>query len=96
MNPPKSHRTLAALAAMLLFQSPAARATWVTAESSNINVETRWVLAESSNIRVDTRDYAYLIVNAPNGTVEPPDRQFVPNTPVLLTATPDTGYVFSK
>ena len=96
MNPPNSHRTLAALAAMLIFQAPAARATWVTAESSNINVETRWVLAESSNIRVDTRDYAYLIVNAPNGTVEPPDRQFVPNTPVLLTATPDTGYLFSK
>ena len=96
MNTPKSHRTLAALAAMLLFQAPAARATWVTAESSEINVETRWVLAESSNIRVDTRDYAYLTINASNGTVEPPDRQFVPNTTVLLTATPDPGYLFSK
>ena len=96
MNLPQSTRTFAALAAALLLHAPAAHATWVTAESPNINVETRWVAAESSNINVDTRDYVYLTINAPHGTVLPPDRQFVPNTTVELTPTPDLGYLFSK
>ncbi|MCX6868866.1 MAG: hypothetical protein NTV46_22220 [Verrucomicrobia bacterium] len=96
MNTTKFHRTLAALAALLILPAPLARATWVTAESSNTNVETRWILIESSNILVDTRDYVYLTVNALHGTVLPPERQFVPNTTVELTPTPDLGYLFSK
>jgi hypothetical protein len=96
MNTPQSTRTFAALAAAIFVQAPAARATWVTAESSNISVETRWVLAESSNIRVDTRDWAYLTITAPHGAVLPLDRQFLPNITVELTATPDPGYLFSE
>ena len=96
MNISISLRTLSVIAAALLVQIPAARATWVTAESSNINVETRWILIESGNILVDTRDYVYLTVNALHGSVLPPERQFVPNTTVELTPTPDLGYLFHE
>ena len=95
MNMTKSHRTLAALAALLLFQAPTARATWVTAESTNINVETRWILIESSNISVDTRDWVYLTINAPHGSV-PGAGQYLPNTTVELTPTADAGYLFGE
>ena len=106
MNTPQSHRILAALVALILLPAPAARATWVTAESSEINVETRWVLAESSNISVDTRSYVYLTINAPHGTVTCDGQQvhnataqlaFTPNSTVELAALPpDPGYLFSK
>ena len=96
MNMTQSYRTMAALAALLFLHAPSARATWAIAESSNTNVETRWILIESSNIGVDTRDYVYLTVNALHGAVLPPERRFVPNTPVELTVTPDPGYLFSK
>jgi len=87
MNMTKSHRTLAALAALLLFQAPTARATWVTAESTNINVETRWILIESDNINVDTRDGVHLTINAPHGSV-PGAGQYDQGTTVELTASP--------
>ena len=95
MNLRQSHRTLAALAALLLFQAPLARATWVTAESSNINVETHWVLIESSNVSVDTREWVDLTITALHGTV-PGAGQYALSTPVELSATPDPGYLFSE
>lgn len=96
MNLRQFHQLSAVIATVWLLPAPAAHATWVTAESPDINVETRWILIESSNILVDTRDYVYLTVNALHGTVLPPERQFVPNTTVELTPTPDLGYLFSK
>ena len=71
MNLPKSHRTLASLAVLLLFHAPPARATWATAESSNINVVTRWVLVESSNIGVETHDWFSLSAASPAPPVWP-------------------------
>lgn len=96
MNLRQFHQLSAVIATVWLLPAPLARATWVSAESSNTNVETRWILIESSNILVDTRDYVYLAVNALHGSVLPPERQFVPNTTVELTAMPDSNYLFSK
>ncbi|MCX6876591.1 MAG: hypothetical protein NTW21_22700 [Verrucomicrobia bacterium] len=99
MNATKFHRTLAALTVALFLHAPAARATWVSAESSNINVETRWVLAESSNVSVDTRDWAYLTITASHDITDPVagQHQYAPNATVQLSAgDPDLGYLFSK
>ncbi len=95
MNFPKFLRTWAFIASLLLLHTPAAHAIWVTAESTNINVETRWILIESGNITVNTRDYVYLTINSPHGTVTGAG-QYVPNATVELTATPDLGYLFEE
>ena len=95
MNISQSHRIMAALAALLSLHVPEARATWVTAESPDITVETRWILIESSNIGVDTRDDVYLTINALHGSV-PGAGQYRPGTTVELTPTPDLGYLFHE
>lgn len=95
MNLLQFTRLWSALAALHLLSAPAAHATWATAESTNINVETRWILIESGNIAVDTRDWVYLTINAPHGTVTGAG-QYDPDTNAELTATPDPGYVFSE
>ena len=94
MNFSTSFRALLILAAVLILHN-AASATVVTADSTDILLETRWVQADSSDVTVHTLDQFILTIQTNHGTVTGAG-QYAPDTNAELTATPAPGYLFTE